>query len=100
MSNKGPPENRRECKSIEDGGENEVPITPSVVFGILADKRDRFILYLLEERGGTIALDELSTKVAAWENDSQPELITKEMEHRVHQRLHHASIPSWQNTAL
>lgn len=69
------------------------PLSPSAIFGILADKQDRFVLYLLTERGGTIPLDELAIVVAAWENDTRSELITKEMEHRVHTRLHHSSIP-------
>lgn len=81
-------------RNLSDTGESlDSPLTPSVVFGILADKRHRFVLYLLEARGGTVALDELATEIAAWENDTRPELITKEMESRVHNRLFHAGIP-------
>ncbi len=72
---------------------DDIPLSPSAVFGILADKQDRFILYLLEERGGTIPLDELAIAVAAWENETRSELITKEMEQRVQTQLHHSSIP-------
>lgn len=79
---------------ISDGGEAaDVPLTPSVVFGILADKSNRFVLYLLENRGGTVALEELATAVAAWENDTVPSLITNEMEKRVRSRLYHATVP-------
>lgn len=77
-----------------DGGESsDVPLTPSVVFGILANKRDRFVLYLLEERGGTMAIEDLAVAIAAWENDTVPDLITNEMNQRVHSRLFHATIP-------
>ncbi|RKD85237.1 DUF7344 domain-containing protein [Halopiger aswanensis] len=79
--------------ALSNTDEDEIPLSPSIVFGILADKQDRFVLYLLKERGGTIALDELATAVAAWENETRPELITKEMEDRMQTQLYHASIP-------
>lgn len=77
----------------ENGGSRDTSLTPSICFGLLADRRDRFILYHLTERGGTVPLDTLATDVATWENKTEPELVTKEMEQRAHTRLVHASIP-------
>lgn len=71
----------------------DAPLTPGVVFGLLADKRQRFVLYLLADRGGTTTLDELARHLAALENDAPPELITNEIEHRVYTSLYHADVP-------
>lgn len=82
-----------EKREIDAADGDEASLTPSVVFGILADKRERFILHLLEARGGTISVEELATRIAAWEQDTTRELLTNEMEERVRQTLHHADLP-------
>ncbi|WP_226021660.1 DUF7344 domain-containing protein [Halomicrobium salinisoli] len=69
------------------------PPTPSVAFGLLADKRPRFLLYVLHERGGTMTLDELAPHLAVVENDTTSERLTTEMEERVRARLYHADVP-------
>jgi len=78
---------------LPDTPADDIPLSPSAIFAILADRQDRFVLYLLEERGGTIPLDELAITVAAWENETRSELVTKEMEHRKQTQLHHTCIP-------
>jgi len=87
---------REEPADDEPSGQAErtdVPLTPSVIFGLLADKRPRFLLYVLHERGGTMTLNELATHLAAIENDTTSELLTTEMEERVRAQLHHADVP-------
>ncbi|WP_225333716.1 DUF7344 domain-containing protein [Halomicrobium urmianum] len=71
----------------------DVPLTPSAIFGLLADRRPRFLLYVLYERGGTMTLDELAPHLAAIENETTSESLTPKTEERVRARLHHADVP-------
>ncbi|WP_226012521.1 DUF7344 domain-containing protein [Halomicrobium salinisoli] len=71
----------------------DAPPTPSVAFGLLADKRPRFLLYVLHERGGTMTLDELAPHLAVVANDTTSERLTAETEERVRARLYHADVP-------
>lgn len=82
-----------ETSLVGDGAGAERKIPPSVAFEILADSCNRFVLYLLCERGGTVALDELATKVAAWEKETDPESIDDEMDVQSHNWLRHSCIP-------
>ncbi|EMA41172.1 DUF7344 domain-containing protein [Halobiforma nitratireducens] len=75
-----------------DAGE-DVTLTPGVVFGLLADRRDRFLLYLLYERGGTVPLSELTAQLTAWENETTSDLLTEEMKRHTRTSLVHASLP-------
>lgn len=40
------------------------------VFGLLDQKRRRFVLYYLDEADGPVPLEELAVQVAEWEDDS------------------------------
>ncbi|APW96404.1 hypothetical protein CHINAEXTREME_00890 [Halobiforma lacisalsi AJ5] len=71
----------------------ELSLTPGVVFGLLANRRDRFLLYLLYERGGTVALSELTTYLAVWEHETTADLLTAEMKRHTRTSLTHASLP-------
>lgn len=81
----GPP-----TDSSESGGGE---LGPSDVFELLADDRDRFVLYLLADRGGTIAIDELARMTAAWEYGKKPDEVSRETKRRVARRLHHVCLP-------
>ena len=57
----------------------EVQFSPGILFGILADFRERDALYYLEEHGGRGTLTDTTDQLAAWENDTTVELLTEEV---------------------
>lgn len=86
-------DDRTDAWSASETSSSDISVTPSIIFGLLAEKRERLLLYLLYERGGTLPLDELTTHIAAWENETTPELLTQETKSRIKSSLHHSSIP-------
>lgn len=71
----------------------ETTISPSVLFGILADIRPRRVLYYLTAHDGTVQIDDLVIAIATRENDTTAELLTTEMKNRVRSNLYHAELP-------
>lgn len=76
-----------------DSEETEMPLTPSIAFGLLSARRDRFLLYLLYERGGTIPLTEVTEQLAALENETSTDLLMEDLKTRVRTSLEHATLP-------
>lgn len=74
-------------------GTEDVPFSPSVLYGILADTRERYVLYYLLENDGRGTINDLADKLAAWENGTTVELLTHEMQNRVSGSLYHADLP-------
>ena len=68
-------------------------LSPSVLFGILADTRPRYALYYLTTHDGTSGIDDLVNAIATRENDTTIELLTSEMKRRVRTNLYHAELP-------
>jgi len=68
-------------------------LSPSMIFGLLADERQRFALYYLQEHDGQGTLEDIATHVAAWENNTTVELTTTEMKNRVYAGFYHADLP-------
>ena len=73
-------------------GESDEP-APGVVFGLFTEKRTRFLLYLLYDRGGTIPIDEVAERLASWEGDAAVDDLPTETVERIQRTLHHASLP-------
>lgn len=71
----------------------DIDLSPSELFGLLADRRERYVLYYLIENDGTGTIEEIAPRLAAWENDTTVELATEEMQERVRATLHHADVP-------
>ena len=71
----------------------ETDISSSVVFGILADERERYVLYYLDAHDGQGRLEQIAEQVAAWQNRTTVELATNEMQNRVRAGLYHADLP-------
>lgn len=71
----------------------ETDISSSVVFGILADERERYTLYYLDAHDGQGRLEQIAEQVAAWQNRTTVELATNEMQNRVRAGLYHADLP-------
>lgn len=82
-----------DCRATDTGMAADVSISPSVLFGVLADARQRRILYYLVENGGTWTLEAIGKHLAAWENETTVEPTTEEMQNRVTAGMHHADVP-------
>lgn len=66
---------------------------PSEIFDVLSDERTRLALYLLADRGGTIPIDELATRVADWQRDPAVDSTDAASEQRVVRNLYHVHLP-------
>ena len=71
----------------------ESPLSPSVVFGLLADERRRYVLYYLDAQDGQAEFPALAKHVAARENETSVELLTEDVTERVATRLYHTDLP-------
>ncbi|WP_142858768.1 DUF7344 domain-containing protein [Salinigranum halophilum] len=77
-------------------GDDPTPteLTQDTVFSVLSNERRRRVLrFLNEERAGS-DIRELSTQLAAWENDVPPEAITYKQRKRVYTSLHQTHLPA------
>lgn len=72
----------------------DVDLSPSELFGLLADTRERYVLYYLIENDGSGNIEEVVPRLAAWENDTTVDGATEEMIERVRATLHHADVPT------
>jgi DNA-binding transcriptional ArsR family regulator len=78
-----------------DAGE----LTQDVVFDILSSARRRYVLYLLRTEG-EMELTELAEHVAAWENDTTIEELTKQQRKRVYVSLYQTHVPKLADAGL
>lgn len=62
------------------------------VYEALAHPRRRYICHLLRESTQWMLID-LATKIAAWENDTSEQTVTKEQQKRVYVSLYHGHVP-------
>lgn len=70
--------------------------TPSeaTVFEILSSPRRRYVLYVLDDRKGTVALNEVAGQIAAWENGVSVEAVTSQQRKRVYVSLYQTHVPA------
>jgi hypothetical protein len=61
-------------------------------FDILSNARRRYVLYYLRQVDGQVTLSELAENLAAWENDTPPEELTKQQRKRVYVSLYQTHI--------
>ncbi|QAU14409.1 transcriptional regulator [Halorubrum sp. BOL3-1] len=73
------------------GGENE--LSRDDLFDLLSNRRRRFALHALKRMEEPIELAELSTYVAAWEMEMEPEEIDSEDRRSVHVTLRRTHLP-------
>lgn len=73
--------------------ETESELSQDVVFDILSSPRRRYVLYHLRSTGEPVQLTDLAEKVAAWENDVDPDEITDQERKRVYVSLYQTHIP-------
>lgn len=62
------------------------------VFDILSNARRRYVLYYLREAGKPVEMGELAQELAAWENDTTVEDLTKQQRKRVYVSLYQTHI--------
>ena len=64
----------------------------SATYGLLADPRRRYLLWHLSECGRA-TVEEVATRIAAWERDAAVEDVPRSRCKRVAASLHHAHLP-------
>lgn len=72
----------------------ERPPSSERIYGLLADRRRRYALHYLMQRGEPVALRELAEQVAAWENDKPIEALGSQERKRVYIALYQSHLPS------
>lgn len=71
---------------------NTQSISQDAVFDILSNARRRYVLYYLRQADEPVELSELARELAAWENDTTPEELTKQQRKRVYVSLYQTHI--------
>lgn len=79
---------------------NTTTLSRDEVYDILSNGRRRFVIYLLRQEGGQIALNELSDRVAAWENDVPVEELSDQQVKRVYVSLYQTHIPKLEESGI
>ena len=69
-------------------------ITSDVVYSLLADKRRRYTVHYLKQRGGSVSVGELAEQVAAWEYGKPIDEITSQERKRVYIALYQSHLPT------
>jgi DNA-binding transcriptional ArsR family regulator len=72
---------------------NSQQISQDAVFDILSNARRRYVLYYLRQAGEPVELGELANELAAWENDTTPDNLSKQQRKRVYVSLYQTHIP-------
>lgn len=70
-------------------------LSREAAFDVLSSQRRRYVLHHLlgDEAGGESELRDLTTRVAAWENDTDPERVTSKQRMRVYTALRQSHLP-------
>jgi DNA-binding transcriptional ArsR family regulator len=79
---------------------NQESLSQDTVFELLSSPRRRFILYYLRRHDGEATIDELTTEIAAWENDLPPEELSRQDEKRVYVSLYQTHIPKFEDEGV
>jgi len=69
-------------------------LSTEAVFETLSSRRRRFTLYYLSQVGESVTIRELSTQIAAWENDVALHAVTPKQRKRVYTALHQTHLPT------
>lgn len=77
----------------EDPEEAPGAITFDTVFFTLSNPRRRYVLHHLKRHKEAVAVGELASKVAAWENRTTTELVSNQQRKRAYSALHQTHLP-------
>lgn len=75
-------------------------LTQETAFEVLSCRRRRHVLHCLKQRGGSVGLRELSTAIAAWENDVSVEEVTYDQRMRVYTALRQSHLPKMDDAGV
>lgn len=76
------------------------PVSPNLVFDVLASPHRQVILALLSNRMRPIREHDLATEVAAWEQDVLLLEVAEEERHRIRSALYHSHLPKLEDAGL
>lgn len=82
--------------ALEDPESQEPNSPPSddVLYGMVSDKRRRYTVHYLKQRGEPVSVRELAEQVAAWENEKQPVDVSYQERKRVYVALYQSHLPT------
>lgn len=81
-------------------GEPNEGVTQDVAFTVLSCRRRRYVLHYLAQADGEVTLNELSTQLAAWENDVSPEAVTYKQRMRLYTALRQSHLPKMDDSGV
>lgn len=67
-------------------------ISRDAAFDIMSNARRRYVLYLLRQNDGPLELSDVAEQLAAWENDTTVEELTKQQQKRVYVSLYQTHV--------
>lgn len=85
-----------ECLEAVYGSEAD----PQEVLRTLATPRCRYLLALLDARGGTMSIEEAAASVAGWELDCDPEAASEETVENLVISIYHIQAPKLDEAGL
>lgn len=81
----------------QDGDNN---ITEGTAYEVLSNERRRYVVYLLKQDGGSIAIGEMAEQVAAWEYDISVQQVMGDQRKRVYTALQQTHLPMMDDAEL
>lgn len=75
-------------------------IATGEVFQTLSNQRRRFVVHALEQEQGALELRNLSTQIAAWENDKEVQAVNSQERRRVYNSLQQVHLPQMDDDNL
>jgi hypothetical protein len=60
----------------DEGCSHAIPMSPEAVFDVIANSRRRRVILSIDRRDGPVEANELSTEIAARENEVDPSKVT------------------------
>ena len=95
------PENVDQQDTTVEFDSSDEQVTDGDVFEVLSNQRRRYALhYLMQRPGEQVAMGDLSTQVAAWEEGVDPEAVTYDQRKSVHTSLYQYHAPKLDETGL
>jgi hypothetical protein len=75
-------------------------LSQDTLFSLLSNPRRRFVLQYLNRVKEPVSLQDLTTEVAAWENETDPEELTDKQEKRIYVSLYQTHIPKLEEAGI
>ncbi|MFC4359780.1 hypothetical protein ACFO0N_17685 [Halobium salinum] len=88
-------------ESVEREMSTPTPLSDDSVFEVLSNRRRRLLLHYLRRHDGTaVELSELSSQLAAWEQETTPEMISYADRKNVHTALYQFHLPKMEDAGF